>query len=105
MDIARMLASPPILDTRIMGQSLMAWIVFVVIWALVFSALRIPKHMVARRVSALATSTGRDTWSLLGELVRRINSLFLLTIGFCTGSAALKLSPHARSDINVALII
>jgi small-conductance mechanosensitive channel len=84
---------------------LLVWIAFVAIWALVFSALRIPKHMVARRVSALATSTGRETWTLVGELVRRINPLFLLTIGFCVGSAALQLTQHTRTDINIALIV
>jgi small-conductance mechanosensitive channel len=105
MQFEHMLAKLPILDTRVAGQSLLAWIAFVGIWAMIFTVLRVPKHIVARRVTALATRTGRETWNLVGELVRRINPLFLLTIGFWAGSAALTLTPHTRSDISIALLI
>jgi len=84
---------------------LLAWILFLAIWMLVFVGLRLPKNVVARRVNAFATRTGRESWNLVGELVRKINLLFLLTIGFWAGSAALYLTPRTRSDISIALIV
>jgi len=96
---------PAILQTQVAGQTLFAWIAFFAIWIFVYLVLRVPKTIVARRITALAPQTRREVWSLVGELVRRVSSIFLLTLGFYFGSLALTLSPRARWDIDAALVV
>ena len=105
MDTASIPAKLSILSTHVAGQSLFAWIALFAIWLLVFLALRVPKQLIARRVEALSVSTGRDFWNLVGDLVRRTNPIFLLTVSFYIASLALKLNPKTSWGINVALII
>jgi small-conductance mechanosensitive channel len=93
------------LNIHVAGQTLFAWTAFFAIWMLAYLALRVPKTMVARKVTAIATRTQLETWKLAGELVRRVNPSFLVTIGFYLGSFALSLSPRAQLDVGVALII
>ncbi len=105
MHTAEILSRLKVLETRIAGQTLLAWIAFVVIWAVVFVALRVPKKMIARRVTALAATRESDIWNLFGELVRRISSIFLLVVGLYVASDALKLSARGEFNIDVALIV
>ena len=105
MDFSHLPAIPPILRTQVAGQALVAWIGFFAIWIVVYLVLRVPKTIVARRVTALAPQTRREIWTLVGELVRRISSIFLLTIGFYVASMVLTLSPRARWNIDAALIV
>jgi small-conductance mechanosensitive channel len=105
MNTAEILSRLKVLDGKVAGQTLLAWTGFVVIWALVFIALRVPKKMIARRVTALAAARESDIWNLIGELVRRISSIFLLIVGLYIASDALKLSARGEFNIDVALIV
>jgi small-conductance mechanosensitive channel len=96
---------PAILQTPVAGQTLFAWIAFLAIWIFVYLVLRVPKTIIAQRITALAPQTQREVWSLVGELVRRVSSIFLLTLGFYLGSLVLTLSARARWDIDAALVV
>jgi small-conductance mechanosensitive channel len=105
MEALHPLSLPDVLKAHFLGQTVPAWCAFLAIWIVVYLLLRFPKTLIARKLSEFAERTHQEIWSLAADLIRRINPIFLLVIGLHVASFALALSPHARWNINVALIV
>ena len=104
MNLATMLTKLEFLRTTVAGQTLAAWIAFVVIIWVAFLALGITKKIVVRRVAARAQKGHGDLWNVADSIAVRTNALFLAVIALYFGSMALSLQPKVSWALNIALI-
>lgn len=83
-------------DRPFLGNPLAGWVTAGVIAVAIGFALYVLKHILGRRLAALAARTSTKLDDVASDLVRRTRWYFILALSLRAGSHALSLTPFAR---------
>ena len=95
----------PMLEHSLAGNTLLAWIIALVVALLVFTGLRVVLAVVRGRLRRMAERTRTAADDILIEALASTKLLFLLVAGAYVGTLVLSLGPTAARVLRVAVVV
>ena len=91
------------LDRIVFGNSLKSWIISILITLILYFIFYVVKHMVRRKLAALAKEADTNWEKLAIKFVNQLHPLFLLTLAIYVGSVNLSLPPIVEELIKYSV--
>lgn len=92
-------------DQQLLGNALPAWFAAFGLLALVWAALQVLRRALTKRVEGLAAGTQSTAWRLVGHVVARTQSWFLLAIALLAATRLLELPASIDAALTRAIAL
>jgi small-conductance mechanosensitive channel len=105
MAFARWVENFMLSNPTFLGITAVSWLTFAGVWLAAFIVLRWTRHIVFKRLHALAARTATSLDDLGEGLVRRTSTTFLLLLALYFGISTLPLASDKQSIVSMAMLV